>query len=400
MNFKLIRSTTILFMAFTMSCNTTKVTNQELSVSADLVSKSNDFSMNLWKTLPKFENPDKNYFISPLSLEIALGMLLNGANGNTKTEIQKVLGLENESIDGINAFYKELIEKLPQSDPKVINTIANAIWQDKNFVAEKSFTDILSKDFQAKLYVDDFSNTATVQKINNWAAANTNNKVPKVIEEIDPSMVMILLNALYFKGDWTDQFEVEKTKKAPFNGTLAKTSVDMMNKTGNVAYADMVDYQMVELPYGNKKYVMQVILPKTLKVEELVNKLSASALRESEAKLKETKIIFEFPKFKTESSIKLNEILKFMGMPTAFGSGADFSKIMKPAGKLNVGFVKQDTYISVDEKGTEAAAVTSIGIVVTSVPVYPEVICNKPFVYIIKEKTSSAILFVGKVSNL
>ncbi len=400
MNFKLILASTLSLMAFAMSCNTTKIINQEISVSSDLVAKSNDFSMSLWKTLPKFENPDKNYFISPLSLEIALGMLLNGADGNTKAEIQKVLGLENESIEGINAFYKELIEKLPQTDPKVINTIANAIWQDKNFAAEQSFTDILAKDFQAKLYVDDFSNQATVQKINSWAAANTNNKVPKVIDQIDPSMVMILLNALYFKGDWTEQFKVENTKKAIFNGTLVKKSVDMMTKTENIAYADMGEYQMVELPYGNEKYVMQVILPKTAKVEDLVNRLSAASLADAEAKLKPTKIIFELPKFKTESSIKLNEILKSMGMSSAFTSNADFSKIMKPAGKLQVGFVKQDTYIAVDEKGTEAAAVTSIGVVVTSIPVYPEFICNKPFAYIIKEKTSSAIMFVGKVSNL
>ena len=397
---KRIVVSSIIIVLILTNCQKSEIASSDIKIDAAFSTKTSNFAFDFWKTFQKNESVEKNYFISPLSLHIALGMLLNGADTQTKVELQKVLGFENENMATINSTYLELIEKLPEVDPKVINTIANSVWQEKSFPVEKDFISTLESQFKARLYLESFSNPATLTKINQWASDNTNGKIKKILEEISPSQVMFLINALYFKGDWTSQFDVKATQKADFFGTKGKTVVSMMNKNEKLKYVDMPDYQMVELPYGNEKYVMHVLLPKKMSVDEMVKNLDNEKWKAAQSKLNSTKIIFELPKFTIEYSKKLNETLFQMGMKKAFTNEADLSKIAKPAGLLKVDFVKQDTYVSVDEKGTEAAAVTTIGIEVTSLPVYPEVICNKPFAFMISEKTSNTIMYLGKVSNL
>lgn len=397
----IILSLCLTAMIFTMSnCEQTNPEVKSVNISSDFAAKTSNFAFDFWKNLQADESVDKNYFISPLSLHIALGMLLNGADTDTKKEIQKVLGLENQSMEEINKTYLELIENLPKVDPKVVNTIANSIWQDKNFTSEQTFIDNLTSSFKARLYNEDFGNPATVDKINKWASDNTNTKIKKILEQIEPSQVMFLINALYFKGDWTKEFKTENTQKAEFVGTNTTKMVDMMNQTTEFKYADLKDYQLVELPYGGEKYTMNIVLPKNTSIENVVKNLNAATWQSAQNSLTKRKVVVGLPKFKIEYSKKLNGILQQMGMVKAFSDQADLSKIAKPAGKLKVGFVKQDTFVAVDEKGTEAAAVTTIGIEVTSLPVYPEIICNKPFAFLITEKTSNTIMFIGKVSNL
>ncbi|MCP9748562.1 serpin family protein [Lacihabitans sp. CS3-21] len=397
----IILSLCLTTMIFTMSnCEQTNPEVKSVNISSDFAAKTSNFAFDFWKNLQADESVDKNYFISPLSLHIALGMLLNGADTDTKKEIQKVLGLENQSMEEINKTYLELIENLPKVDPKVVNTIANSIWQDKNFTSEQTFIDNLTSSFKARLYNEDFGNPATVDKINKWASDNTNTKIKKILEQIEPSQVMFLINALYFKGDWTKEFKTENTQKAEFVGTNTTKMVDMMNQTTEFKYADLKDYQLVELPYGSEKYTMNIVLPKNTSIENVVKNLNAATWQSAQNSLTKRKVVVGLPKFKIEYSKKLNGILQQMGMVKAFSDQADLSKIAKPAGKLKVGFVKQDTFVAVDEKGTEAAAVTTIGIEVTSLPVYPEIICNKPFAFLITEKTSNTIMFIGKVSNL
>lgn len=397
----IILSLCLTTMIFTMSnCEQTNPEVKSVNISSDFAAKTSNFAFDFWKNLQADESVDKNYFISPLSLHIALGMLLNGADTDTKKEIQKVLGLENQSMEEINKTYLELIENLPKVDPKVVNTIANSIWQDKNFTSEQTFIDNLTSSFKARLYNEDFGNPATVDKINKWASDNTNTKIKKILEQIEPSQVMFLINALYFKGDWTKEFKTENTQKAEFVGTNTTKMVDMMNQTTEFKYADLKDYQLVELPYGGEKYTMNIVLPKNTSIENVVKNLNSATWQSAQNSLTKRKVVVGLPKFKIEYSKKLNGILQQMGMVKAFSDQADLSKIAKPAGKLKVGFVKQDTFVAVDEKGTEAAAVTTIGIEVTSLPVYPEIICNKPFAFLITEKTSNTIMFIGKVSNL
>jgi serpin B len=398
---KLILGFTLVAITMIMgSCNNTYPEVQAVDISANFATKTTDFAFDFWKKLEANESPDKNYFVSPLSLHIALGMLLNGADTETKTEIQQILGLENQSMEEINTTYKELIDKLPLVDAKVVNKIANSVWQHKNFVSEKEFTDNLTKKFNARLYSEDFADPNTVNKINQWASDNTNAKIKQILDQIDPSEVMFLINALYFKGDWSKQFKKENTQKEQFYGSKTTKTVDMMNQTEAFEYADLENYKIVKLPYGNEKYSMSVVLPKSQSLETVIKNINSETWHTAQNSLSKTTVAVGLPKFEMEYSKKLNIILNQMGMVSAFEDNADLSKIAKPAGKLKVGFVKQDTFISVDEKGTEAAAVTSIGIKTTSVIINPEVICNKPFAFVISEKTSNTILFIGKISNL
>jgi serine protease inhibitor len=396
---KIVLGSILSTIAF-FSCETSTITSKDVNISENFSTKTNEFSFDFWKELNKQENKGENYFVSPLSLHIALGMLLNGADNETKSEIQKTLGFENESMDAINATYLELIENLPKVDPKVTNTIANSIWQEKTFTAEADFLNILQKQFKARLFKEDFANKATVSKINQWASDNTNAKVQKILEQIDPNMVMFLINALYFKGDWADEFDSKNTIKTDFYGQNGKKQVDMMQKTAEFKYADLGNYKMAELPYGSGKYAMNIILPnENQDINDLIKTFNFASWEQAKSKLNKSKIILNLPKFKIEYSKKLNSVLQEMGIKKVFTNAADLSKIAKPAGKLVVNFVKQDTFVAVDEKGTEAAAVTTIGIVLTSMPIHPEMICNRPFLFVISESSSKTIQFIGKVAN-
>ncbi|HEY1055702.1 MAG TPA: serpin family protein, partial [Emticicia sp.] len=344
------------------------------------------------------EEADKSYFVSPLSLHIALGMLLNGADNQTKEEIQKALRVSSDMAT-TNGIYKDLIDNLPLSDPKVKNTIANSVWYRNTFKVEPSYLDNLKTNFNAGVFGENFDDKATVNKINNWASDNTNGKIKKVLDQINNDQVLFLMNALYFKGDWKTQFKEANTQDENFTGTKGVKSVKMMNMTENVKYAKRDNYQAVELPYGDGNYVMTVILPDK-STDAALASLSTGEWQALNGALREQKVIVGLPKFTLEYETDLKKVLMDMGIKAAFTTGADLSKIASPAGKLMVGMVKQNTYVGIDEKGTEAAAVTTIGVVTTSVPVYPTVVCNRPFLFVISEKQSNTILFTGKISNL
>lgn len=371
------------------------------AVPATFADQTSEFAFDFLKKHNATEKVDKNYFVSPLSLHVALGMLANGADGKTKEELTKGLRVSSD-LATTNGIYKDLIDNLPNSDPKVTNTIANSVWYRNTFSVEKSFLDILKASFNAQTYAEDFNNAATVSKINNWASDNTNGKIKKVIEQIEPAHVMFLMNALYFKGDWKIPFKTENTQDANFTGINAKKTVKMMNMTEKVKYANRPDYQAIELAYGSGNYVMTILLPnEKSNVSSVINSLSTSEWKNLNTALAEQKVIVGLPKFTVEYETNLNSVLSQMGMPTMFSDFADLSKISPPAGKLRVGFVKQNTFVAVDEKGTEAAAVTTIGVELTSFnPTIPDFICNRPFAFFISEKQSNTILFAGKIVNL
>lgn len=391
-----------LFLMATSCNDSNSVTpNKQLqTIPTTFSDQSSEFAFDFLKKHNSEEKADKNYFVSPLSLHVALGMLLNGADGKTKEEIQKGLRLSSD-LTANNNIYKSLIESLPNSDPKVTNTIANSVWYRNSFTVEKSFLDVLKTSFNATVSAEDFNNTATVGKINTWASDNTNGKIKKVIEQIDPSQVMFLMNALYFKGDWKIPFKVENTRDENFVGTIGTKAVKMMNMLENVKYAKRTDYQALELAYGEGNYVMTILLPnEKTPVSKVINTMSGTEWKSLNTAFSEQKVIVGLPKFTLEYETNLNKVLENMGMPTMFSDAADLSKISAPAGKIKVGFVKQNTFVAIDEKGTEAAAVTTIDIKLTSAPILPEFICNRPFAFFISEKQSNTILFAGKIVNL
>ncbi len=362
--------------------------------------QTSEFAFDFLKKHNAEEKADKNYFVSPLSLHVALGMLLNGADGKTKEEIQKGLRVSSD-LATTNGIYKDLIDNLQNSDPKVTNTIANSVWYRNSFTVEKSFLDVLKASFNATVSAEDFNNVATVGKINTWASDNTNGKIQKVLEQIEPSQVMFLINALYFKGDWKIPFKVENTREENFVGTTGTKPVKMMAMLENVKYAKSSSYQALELAYGDGNYIMTILLPdEDTPVSNVINQLSGTEWKSLKTALAEQRVFIGLPKFTLEYETNLNKVISNMGIHTMFNDFADLSKISAPAGKLKVGFVKQNTFLTVDEKGTEAAAVTTIEIKLTSAPILPEFICNRPFAFFISEKQSNTILFVGKIVNL
>ncbi len=341
------------------------------------------------------EEREKNFFVSPLSLHMALGMLLNGSATTSEEQILKTLKLEGIDRETINSSYTNLIENLPKADPKVKNLLANSIWQRQGFPVEKSFDNLMSDIFEADIYAEPFDGN-TLNKINKWAEDNTQGKIKKVLDEISPEQVMFLMNALYFKGDWAQQFEAKNTRKETFsNGT----KVDMMIRRDTFALAAMSGYQVLNMPYGHGNYQMRILLPDDGDVNALIGKINETEWAAIDGQQQVMTVDVGFPKFKMEYEKKLNNVLAGMGMPVLFTSAADLSKISPPAGKIQVSFVKQNTFVEVDEKGTEAAAVTTIGIELTSAPVHPAFMCNKPFLFFIYEKSSGTIQFIGKIVN-
>lgn len=346
---------------------------------------------------------DKNFMVSPLSLSIALAMIHNGAAGETKTAIQRTLKFGDYSDADINAYYKKLKEALLQTDPTTKLSIANAIFTNKFVLIKPDFIHTNQSFYDATVQSADFGNPETKNSINKWAADNTYNLIKEVIEKTKAEDLMYLLNAIYFKGIWTRKFDAKNTSKMPFtyeNGT--KKNVDMMKQTAKFNYTENQDMQVLQLPYGNQAFSMMVLLPKQgKKIGDITIATQKNDYWSNlKSGLSQAEVDVFLPKFKTEYSQKLNDILKKMGMEIAFERDrANFSRMSDlPA---YISFVKQDTYISTDESGTEAAAVTTVGVVNTSAPIPQKVTfnANKPFVYIIQENSTGAILFMGAVKN-
>ncbi|MCF2506640.1 serpin family protein [Dyadobacter sp. CY107] len=360
---------------------------------------TNDFSFNFLHTLQQTQAPDGNLFVSPLSLHMALGMLLNGAEQETADEILKALEMEGVSLSDLNNAYKTLINDLPVADAKVNLGLANSLWYKSDFEVKPDFQSVLKNSFNAEATGLPFNNAAK-DKINQWASDKTNGKIKQVIKEITPDHVMFLLNALYFKGDWKYQFDAKNTRDETFkleNGS--GKPVKMMYAKSSFKNFSAAGYDMVQLPYANGQFNMTLLVPKG---ENTVNKMltdfNSGDWERFRTGTSESNIEVGLPRFTLEYSAQLKQTLEKMGIQKAFTSAAELGKIHATA-DLFVDFVKQDAFLGIDEKGTEAAAVTSIGIGVTSVGPNQKIVCNRPFALIISENTSNTILFMGRINN-
>ncbi|MEN6588441.1 MAG: serpin family protein [Proteiniphilum sp.] len=346
---------------------------------------------------------DCNFMVSPLSLSMALAMTWNGAGGDTRVVMQQTLHMEEYSDDEINGYYKKLKEALLKTDSTTKLSIANAIFTNQSVKINPDFIHTNETWYDATIQPVDFSLPSTTGIINQWASDHTNGLIKKVIDSTDPLDLMYLLNALYFKGIWMTRFDPSLTAKMPFTYEGGSTKqVDMMQQKAKFNYTEDQILQMVQLPYGNQAFSMMVLLPKEGKrLQDVV-----AATRQSDywsdlkSGLHEAEVDLFLPKFKTAYSKKLNDVLTKMGMGIAFTDAADFSGITDLPSKISL--VKQDTYISTDESGTEAAAVTTVGIEMTSMPSQPKKVvfnANRPFIYLIQENSTGAILFMGAVKN-
>ncbi|OJV36800.1 MAG: hypothetical protein BGO33_04575 [Bacteroidia bacterium 43-41] len=374
---------------------------------AGIVKNDQQFAFELFSNVfsEEAKGEDKSFMVSPFSLSMALAMTWNGAAGETKTAMQETLKMGNYSDDDFNGYYKKLKEALLKTDPSTQLSIANAIFTNKFITIKPNFIKTNTDYYHATVQPVDFSLPTTKDIINRWASDNTNNLIKEVIDKTNADDLMYLLNAIYFKGIWTTKFDAKNTSKKAFlteNGT--KRTVDMMSQTAKFNYTEDEIMQVVQLPYGNQAFSMLVLLPQSGKKQTDV----VSALQNKEywgktrTALRQAEVVLSLPKFKTEYSIKLNEVLGKMGMGVAFDPyKADFSRMSEISAFIS--FVKQDTYISTDESGTEAAAVTVIGMEMTSAAPGPQKVifnADRPFIYVIQENSTGAILFMGAVKDI
>ena len=378
---------------------------EELQVSAEtrqLIEADNHFGIELFKQVVAGQKSSANTMISPVSIALALAMTYNGAEGDTKAAMEEALQLTGLSRQEINASYQALIEALLTVDPKVTMEIANSIWYRQEFSVEQDFLDVNREYYDAEVNALDFNSSEAPSVINNWVSDRTNGKITKIIEQIDPLTMMYLINAIYFNGKWKFQFDEDKTSSQPFymaDGSEIQT--DMMQTEATLNYMRNDLFRAVEMPYGRGNYTMVCMLPnEELKVEDVVGEMNAENWNQWMQAMDSAGVQVHLPRFKFEYEKKLNELLQAMGMEEAFDPyESDFSGINPDRDDLHISEVMHKTFIEVDEKGTEAAAVTSVTMSTTSAdPGGPVVVkFDKPFVFAIREVTTGTIVFVGKV---
>jgi len=404
----LILTLAIALLTITYSCNKSDNANpnyepvdiQLNEKTKKVLTNSSDFGIELFKAIESTEELRKNSMISPLSVSLALAMTYNGADGDTKTAMQNTLGFSDLTADEINNSFKQLSDALIDVDNKVDISIANSIWYRNTFNVLQDFIITNQDYYYAEVNALDFNDAGAKDIINSWVAENTQQKIKKIVDEISPQTVMFLINAICFKGVWKYTFDKSKNVQLPFTNYAGSTeNIEMMTQTTDLRRFENDEITMVELPYGQGNWVMDLILPaENLSTNDIIVSLTNDKWNSWVNGMGEpTETTITFPPFKFEYEETLNSMLASMGMDIAFTDHADFTKINSNGG-LQISKVKHKTFIEVNEQGTEAAAVTSVEINLTSVG-NNEVTFNRPFLFVIREQITGTILFIGKVGE-
>ncbi|WP_170110608.1 serpin family protein [Flavilitoribacter nigricans] len=349
-------------------------------------------------------NETSNTVISPLSIAAALYMTYNGADGETRSAMNETLKLNGISVDSLNAAYRQLAELLENTREGVRLSSANAVFWDENRVdPAESFLAKLTAFYEAETFAEDFRNNpdAVLNKINAWVNEETEGRIEKILEELNPEEVMFLINALYFIGDWDKPFDPDQTSDRPFTTSDGREiMVPTMYQDSQFKYYDGTDFKGVSCTFADTSLAMWFVLPPadqdidqfiaSLAYDDLVDRFNTQAIT--------GRLDLQLPKFKINYKIQLNDVLKAMGMEIAFDPmEADFSNLGTATGNLYISRVEHKTFLKIDEKGAEGAAVTSVGIAATSLP--PSIKFNRPFLTVLLHKATKTPIFVGKIED-
>ncbi|NMC39339.1 MAG: serpin family protein [Bacteroidales bacterium] len=365
-----------------------------------LIDSENSFAFDIFNHVLNSSEETENILISPLSISIALSMTLNGAEGDTRNAIIEALRLQGITPDEINTSYKSLAKDLLSVDKRVLISIANSVWTEDEFPVRQEFIDILKNYYDAESRSFDIDDPSTPDIINSWIEEKTNRLIKNMISELDDNTVMLLINAIYFKGKWKNQFDASKTTDGLFK-RADNTSVDvpMMKQTENFKAYRGNGFVIAELPYGQGNYVMNVLIPDNGKnLNALIPELNDANFSSWVSNMSSMKTDITFPRFKYEYKKELTDILSDMGMGIAFTENADFSQICGLYDLL-ISFIKHQAFIETNEEGTEAAAATVVGFELTSAPDFLVLNLDRPFIYIIRETTTNSIVFMGRLSD-
>jgi serine protease inhibitor len=355
------------------------------------------------------ESEGKNAIFSPVSLSTILAVLKNGAAGKTSEEINAMINPEQLSTEELNKKYCNTINHLINAGYKengnktTLIELANSLWIQEKLQVKDSFLKASNTYFGAEAYNVNFTNDSTISAMNQWIDDKTHGRIQNYITEFNPLPAMVAFNTLYFNGKWQSPFDKSKTQKEDFhlnNGKIAK--VDMMNAENRIHYYEDDQIQAGEFDYYGCN--MLVILPKS-NTGEFVRNLNYAEIQKTYSNLESIKVKIKFPKYSFKQKNKLADHLKTMGLESAFDSrNADFTRIADRSEGFNlfVSDISQECFISVDEEGTEAAALTSVTLYGSAIPkenVPLELYLNKPFIFVIRDDRTGLILFIGKVEN-
>ena len=379
---------------------------RELSVAERQVrDASNGFALTLFERL-NAAGAGENVFVSPLSVSMSLGMVLNGTAGETRNQMRRTLGFGESDLAAIQGGYRDLSRLLLGLDPATSFQIANSIWYAQHYTFLPSFLEAGKTYFDAEIRGVDFTDTeGTKRAVNDWVSTKTNGRIPTIIEQVRPDDVMYLINAIWFKGSWRSRFDKARTRDGEFTRadgsrqTVRIMSQEVDTSAGFRHFADAT-VEAGELPYGNGAFAMTILMPpRGASIDAFATSLTPERWNAIVGSLQDRNgMIVELPKFTMTYKRELKDDLIALGMTDAFDPGRADLTAMSAGGGLYVGFVTHKAFVAVDEEGTEAAAVTNSGIRETSMPAGFHV--DRPFVFAIRERLSGTVLFIGKVAKI
>lgn len=367
------------------------------TVDPELIDANTRFTFSLFQRLV-LEDRGKNVFVSPLSILLALAMTYNGAEGDTGVDMAEVLQFSGFALEQLNQGFYDLMASVTNADERVETSIANSIWYRPGYDVQKGFIERTGRYYGAAVRELDFSDPESTDMINRWIDEATKGKIDKMLDRISADTVMYLINAIYFKGDWTRQFSEAATGEGEFFLEAGgRKKVPMMHAADRFQHARGDDFGFLRLPYGLEKIAMYILLPDEGTVlEGIIAQLDAEAWNRLKSDLAEKQVNLAMPKYRLEYKKSLKDVLSTMGMETAFVPGADFSGI-NPA--IFVSEIDHKAVIEVNEKGSEAAGVTVVEMVKSAPPERIEFILNRPFIFAIADDRTGSILFIGKVAE-
>lgn len=374
-------------------------------VDSRLVEANTAFAFNLFQALLEEEPTGKNIIISPASVSLALAMTYNGARGETAEAMEEVLQFYDLNREDLNAAFYDLRTILQNPDPRAELAIANSLWVRRGVDLNDTFIKANKDYFAAKVSELDFDIPGAAGEINSWVEEETKGRIKDLIDStIDHLTALFLINAIYFQADWSESFDEKQTREIPFN-IADRTSKDhpVMFREGEYRYLEGDGFQAVAIPYGkNERLSMYVFLPDNgVTLERFCEGFNAGAWNDWLNSFQKIEGQLGLPRFQFEYESSLNSVLKSLGMEIAFDEGlADFSGIRPAPPNLYVSEVKHKAFVEVNEKGTEAAAATSVEMKFTSAPLdWFSMTVDRPFFFSIVDDQTGAILFMGSVAE-
>ncbi|PKM76920.1 MAG: hypothetical protein CVU90_10100 [Firmicutes bacterium HGW-Firmicutes-15] len=377
------------------------IVNVSNAITDRFISSTQHFSIELFKNSIK---KDENSLISPASVFLALGMTANGTSGETLNSFITCLGKYGLTLDELNKAYKGYSDELTEERGRTALNITNSIWFRNDFTPKAEFLQNNADYFGAGARNLNFNDKASADVINDWVRNNTNGKIDKIIDEINPDEVMHLINTIYFNAKWKTPFDMEqKASQGNFYLSNSKTQTTMfMHLTDQLDYISGPSASAVLLPYDDGRFAFLAILPNEgIKLDEYIKILDERTIPELISQKRNTHIAVTIPKFKTSGNFELKDTLKNMGLGIAFDEiRADFSKMGNSDEKLIISSVKHKTFLQFDELGTEASAVTDVVVKATGIyGTIQNIVFNRPFVYAIVDTNTNLPLFLGTMEN-